>query len=126
MAEQDQAEEESVERPPLARLDRLLSICEGLTAILVTVLIWAVILSIVYWIVVGAEAKTKLDAVHSRLVEALGEVHKNWKVGLLLLIPLFYRPARTFLLLVEEAWGVKTGPRAPRGRTTRPNPPEKP
>ena len=126
MVDQDRADPERDIPPSPGLLDRILSFFEGVTAIIVTIPICFSILFVIYWIVVGADEKTTVNGIHDRLVQAFSEAHKNWKAGLLLLIPLFYRPARMFLLLVEEAWGVKTGPRTPGQRETRPNPPEMP
>jgi hypothetical protein len=124
VAEHDQPRQEPlVDLPRQPRLDKALSFCEALTAFFVTGVIWLGLVAMLYWVVFGADAQTRLDAVHVRLVEVLKQGHENWKVGLLLLIPLFYRPVRMFLLLVEEAWGVKTGPRTPGKQQTRPNPP---
>ncbi len=36
-------------------------------------------------------------------------VHDNWRAALVLLIPLFYRPIRTFLENLEEAGSLKRG-----------------
>jgi hypothetical protein len=38
--------------------------------------------------------------------------NENWKIGLLLLVPLFYRTVRAFLERVEEFMGMKA-PRTP-------------
>jgi len=51
-----------------------------------------------------AEPKTRMDAIQSRLVQALKEAHENWKVGLLLLVPLFYRQFGCFCF-----WSKKHG-----------------
>jgi hypothetical protein len=61
---------------------------------------------------------------HLHLEAALKTLNENWKAGLLLIVPLFYRTVRGFLERVEEFAGAKA-PRKPKstlGET--PNPPE--
>jgi hypothetical protein len=45
-------------------------------------------------------------------------MNENWKVGLLILLPLFYRPIRTFLEELREAFGMKRTPREVGEETT--------
>ena len=62
------------------------------------------------------------------MAHALRALNENWKVSLLLLIPLFYRTVRTFLERVEKAWGIEA-PRTQRPEikmATQENPPPKP
>jgi CMP-N-acetylneuraminic acid synthetase len=47
-----------------------------------------------------------------RMQNALTMLNGNWKIGLLLLIPLFYRTVRAFLQRAEEFAGIKA-PREP-------------
>jgi hypothetical protein len=59
-----------------------------------------------------------------RLAGVLRALNENWKAGLLLLVPLFYRTIRGFLERVEEFAGAKA-PRIPESTSPeKPNPPE--
>ena len=49
----------------------------------------------------GNPADTKVG----QIIKLLND---NWKVLLIFLIPLFYRPIQTFLERVDEAFGMKT------------------
>jgi hypothetical protein len=42
-----------------------------------------------------------------RITYLMKTVHDNWRAALVLLIPLFYRPVRTFLENLEEAGSLK-------------------
>ena len=55
-----------------------------------------------------------------RLNDALKLLSNNWKAGVLLLVPLFYRTIRAFLERVEEVAGMKA--RQPQEQESRPNP----
>lgn len=52
-----------------------------------------------FWIVTGGAWR---DA-HARFADALTQVDAHWKIGLALLIPLFYRTIRQFMEEMEEA-----------------------
>jgi hypothetical protein len=69
----------------------------------------------VWWVIFSGVGR------QPRLTSALELISKNWKAGLLLLVPLFYRTVRTFLERVEEAWGMKA--RSPQAMETKQNPP---
>jgi len=43
--------------------------------------------------------------------EVVAFVAINWKIILILMIPLFYQTVRTFLEEVQEAWGIKRRPK---------------
>ena len=43
--------------------------------------------------------------------ESIAFVSQNWKIVLILMIPLFYQTVRTFLEEVQEAWGIKRTPK---------------
>jgi len=43
----------------------------------------------------------------TRFISLMEAIEKNWKAALILLIPLFYRPVRTFLEQLEKAWGLE-------------------
>ena len=55
-----------------------------------------------------------------RLNDTLKLLSDNWKAGVLLLVPLFYRTIRAFLERVEEVAGMKA--RQPQEQESRPNP----
>jgi hypothetical protein len=54
-----------------------------------------------YWLVFAQ------DKGHAYLSTTIKQLNDNWKVGLILLVALFYRTIRIFLEQAEEAWGVK-------------------
>ena len=84
-------------------IDRILRIIE-LAMVLVLVLgIMVVALYELYWVCLGDSASLR----HARLAIVIRELNDNWKPGLLILVPLFYRTVRTFLEQVEEAFGMK-------------------
>jgi len=91
-----------------------LAFIEGLTIILVLIAAGSVVVFEFLW-VAGA---TSLDAKQARLVEVVRLLNENWKVGLLILLPLFYRPIRTFLEELREAFGMKRAPREVSEETT--------
>ncbi len=49
-------------------------------------------------------------------------VHDNWRAALVLLVPLFYRPVRTFLENLEEAGSFKRGKISPESKQEQINP----
>ena len=49
-------------------------------------------------------------------------LNENWKVGLLILIPLFYRTIRMFLERVRKAFGMEV--QEPEDVEEKPNPPD--
>ena len=98
--------ESEIEDQPLTVpwTDRLLSAIEVTTVVLLT---FAVYFSIIYqvgWILCGTDVQPR----HARLSEVAKSLNENWKAGLLLFIPLFYRSIRGFLERVEEFAGMKT------------------
>jgi hypothetical protein len=60
-----------------------------------------------------------------RLADSLKMLNENWKVGLLILVPLFFRTIRAFLERVEKAFGMEA-PRKPVATSEGTNPPEPP
>jgi hypothetical protein len=65
----------------------------------------AVVLLTVYGI--GWLAFCDRQTRETRLLALARGLSDNWKIGLLLILVLFYRTIRTFLEQAEEAWGVK-------------------
>jgi hypothetical protein len=91
-----------------------LAFIEALALILVLIAVGSVVVLEFLWV---ARAPS-LDAKQVRLVEVIRLMNENWKVGLLILIPLFYRPVRTFLEELREAFGMKRTPREVSEETT--------
>ncbi len=60
------------------------------------------------WVLKGPEYLSR----QSRLQAILTMLSENWKIGLVLLIPLFYRTIRGFLERAEKFAGI-TAPHAP-------------
>ncbi len=84
--------------------NRILSTIEVVTVVLLAIAIFFAIFCQVFWIVFG----TDVQPLHARLSDVAKSLIENWKAGLLLLIPLFYRSIRSFLERVEEFAGMKT------------------
>ena len=89
-------------------VDRLLTVLECVMVLTVVIVIFVVLGFGAYWVGIGSS-----EVRPSRIAAAVRLANENWKVGLLLLIPLFYRPIRTFLEEVQEAWGMKRRPLRP-------------
>ena len=58
----------------------------------------------------------------NRIEAALKMLNENWKVGLLILVPLFYRTIRMFLERVRKVWGMEA--QQPEAVEEKPNPPQ--
>jgi hypothetical protein len=74
-----------------------------------------------YWVMWGCTTSNR----QTRIQNAVTAFSGNWKIGLLLLIPLFYRTIRTFLERAEKIAGIEA-PRTPtaiRSGKLKPNPP---
>jgi hypothetical protein len=63
------------------------------------------------------------NAQEARFTTLMRTVNENWKAALVLLIPLFYRPLRTFLENLEEAGSWKRGRRIAGESKQEANPP---
>ena len=111
-------EKEDRATPPVS--DRISSFIEVVTLVAITLAVYAGLMYTAYWIIWGG----RFEDIHARFVITLAEIDERWKVGLVVLLVLFYRPVRNFLLLLEQAWGLKTGPRTPREKETKTNPPQ--
>jgi hypothetical protein len=89
-------------------LDRCLRALEfAIVAALAAVVFLAAIYEI-HWIIGGGPPSER----QTRIQSVLTTLNQNWKIGLLLLIPLFYRTVRAFLQRAEEFAGIKA-PREP-------------
>jgi hypothetical protein len=88
-------------------LDRSLNCGEVAIVLLIAVIVLAATCYQAIWIAhVGAPTR------QLRLVSSLKMLNENWKAGLLILVPLFYRTIRAFLERVEKAFGMEA-PRKP-------------
>ena len=100
-------------------LDRVLKFLEVVIVLVLAVVILAVTGYEIVWVFRGNQWPSQV-----RLEAALKALNENWKVVLLLLVPLFYRTIRGFLERVEEFAGAKA-PRIPKSKSPEtPNPPE--
>jgi hypothetical protein len=78
-------------------LDWVLGLLEQLIVLVITFLIGYV----VYCFIRGTNGR-------DNLIDLMGVVNENWKAAIILLIPLFYRPIRTFLDRLEQGpFGMK-------------------
>lgn len=102
--------------------DGSLRIVEFLTVIGIAIVILLVAFSEGYWILWGALGSDR----QSRLQSVLSLLNGNWKIGLLLLIPLFYRTIRAFLERAEEFAGIKAPREALAMGRAKPNPQPEP
>ena len=82
--------------------NRILGTVETVTVILLAAGVYSVILYEVYWIWLGAEGTRS-----SRLETVARTFNENWKTGLILFVPLFYRTIRQFLERVEKFAGME-------------------
>lgn len=101
MANGNQIEDQPL---PLPWAEKLLSTIEVSTVVLLALAIYSSIFFQLGWILCG----TDVQPLHARVSEVAKSLNENWKAGLLLLIPLFYRSVRSFLERVEEFAGMKT------------------
>jgi uncharacterized membrane protein YfcA len=88
-----------------AGLDWVLSVVEPLIVLGIGVFI----IYSAYWLIWGPEHSSQ----QARIAQAMKMMHDNWKAGLILIVPLFYRTIRGFLERVEEFAGAKA-PRRPK------------
>lgn len=100
-------------------LDRILECLEVAMVLMLAAGILAAAAYELFWIFCGDPSVRQ-----ARLAAVLKGLNENWKAGLLLLIPLFYRTIRGFLERVEEFGGAKA-PRRPKSTLQeKPNPVE--
>lgn len=108
----ESSEEESrepwFERSVEPWLDRCLKIVEFLTVAGLAGVVFTIAIYETFWVLWGCTPSARQDRVQTVLTMLNG----NWKIGLLLLIPLFYRTVRAFLQRAEEFAGIKA-PRQP-------------
>ena len=94
-------------------LDRCLTILEFLTVAGLAIVVVTAAVYETCWVFWGCLQSDR----QARMQTALDILNKNWKIGLLLLIPLFYRTVRAFLQRAEEFAGIKA-PREPVAKRT--------
>jgi hypothetical protein len=94
------------------RVDRTLKACEALLVIFLTAALLGFIAYQITWIVASCPEE--------RIKSTFTMLNENWKVGLLLLVPLFYRTIRMFLERVRKFLGMET--REPEEERVEPNP----
>lgn len=83
--------------------DRILKTVEIVVVLSVTGLLFFLIGREVHWIWIACDPATR----QKRIEDALKMLHDDWKVGLLILVPLFYRTVRMFLERVRKAFGIE-------------------
>jgi hypothetical protein len=88
--------------------DKLLRLGEVCVVLSITFVVLLMVTYGLFWLV-WCDQQTRAI----RLAGIAKVLNDNWKVSLLLLIPLFYRTIRVFLERVEEAWGMKAPRRPP-------------
>src|SRR5579862_4306304 len=80
-----------------------LKLLEAFTVVLIVLLAFAATIYEIIWIRTGGS----WSDTHARFRDALTQVDSHWRLGLALLVPLFYRTIRTFLEQVKEFMGMK-------------------
>ena len=98
--------------------DRCLKISEIVIVTTITAVLFLFVLREVLWIWRACNATLR----QQRIEGALKMLNENWKVGLLILIPLFYRTIRMFLERVRKAFGMEV--QEPEDVEEKPNPPD--
>jgi hypothetical protein len=83
-------------------LDRALKACEAILVICLTATLLGLIVFETGWILSRCPQE--------RIKSTLTMLNENWKVGLLLLVPLFYRTVRMFLERVRKFLGMERDP----------------
>jgi hypothetical protein len=92
--------------------DRTLRVCEVLLVLFLTTVLLGFIVYQVGWILAQSSQE--------RIKSTITMLNENWKVALLLLVPLFYRTVRMFLERVRKFLGMEA--RDPEQEITEPNP----
>jgi hypothetical protein len=97
--------------------DRCLKSSEILLVLTITVALVLFVVREVLWVWLACDAVIRQERIES----ALKMLNENWKVGLLILVPLFYRTIRMFLERVRKAFGMEVQPEE---IVEKPNPPQ--
>jgi hypothetical protein len=92
----------------LPNLDNILKMLEFSSVLVVTFLLWLTVGLLIIWVLfgVGFYQKGRMDGV-------LIHLNANWKLGLLLMVPLFYRTVRDVLERIEHGPWQTTFPKKP-------------
>lgn len=98
--------------------DWCLKISEALIVTIITAVVFLFVVREVLWVWHACNATIR----QQRIEAALKMLNENWKVGLLILVPLFYRTIRTFLERVRKAFGMEV--QEPDDVEEKPNPPD--
>jgi len=85
---------------PTSKSDKLLFYIEVISVASIALGIFLFIAFEISWVICPISTNMQ-----SRIEAVLKALNANWKVGLLVLIPLFYRTVRTFLELVQKGPG---------------------
>lgn len=103
-------------------LERILKFLEFVVVAGITIAIIFAVVHEVRWVLWGVTQSP--IARQDRLRSAIVLINENWRLGLILFVPLFYRTLREFLSRAEEIAGIKASPRAAAGLKRRHNPSE--
>jgi len=98
--------------------DRLLKVSEVVIVLTISIALVLFAVREVLWIWFASDPAMR----EARIEALIKTMNDNWKVGLLLLVPLFYRTIRTFLERVRKAFGMEA--RLPEDIEEKPNPPQ--
>lgn len=88
--------------------DKCLKISEAAVVITITLVLVLLVGREVHWVWIACDSAIR----QQRIETALKMGNDNWKIGLLLLVPLFYRTIRMFLERVRKAWWLEAEPEA--------------
>jgi hypothetical protein len=102
-------EEEQISSESISSFEKWLKALEFTTVVAIVTCALLVCGYEIFWICTGG---TWNDA-HLRFQDALTRMDTHWKLGIVLLIPLFYRTIRDFLERAEKAFGIDA-PRIPK------------
>jgi hypothetical protein len=86
--------------------DRCLKVSEAVVVIVITLVLILLVGRQVHWVWIACDSSAR----QQRIEASLKMVNDNWKVGILILIPLFYRTTRMFLQRVRKAGWFEAEP----------------
>ncbi len=98
--------------------DRCLKISEATVVFTITTVLVLLVVREASWVWHSCDAAIR----QQRIEAALKMLNDNWKIGLLILVPLFYRTIRMFLERVRKPFGMEV--QEPDDVEEKPNPPE--
>jgi len=101
--------------------DRCLKVSEAAIVLAITAVFVLFVVREVLWIWFGCDPSVRQQHIEA----ALKMLNENWKVGLLILVPLFYRTIRMFRMFLErvrKVWGMEA--QQPEAVEEKPNPPQ--